>query len=198
MKYLCPSSLGDTGSSGVGGGGLDGASSCSGRRRGVSLGSFLERSGGLLGICSSGRGTAVGMSGGFCCRVLVRTVGSTFQSIHSGRSQSRSPARVAPPSHFTTHSLAHKMRILKIETAAISYCWLPSVGIHIKHAGHICCQMENQITYPRVKQTNINKTCRAVVRLLIQHHKSPKRRCLERFPDLKIQRFPHQRFRSCG
>jgi hypothetical protein len=65
VKYAWPSSWGGSDSAGVSGGGFGASRSVCGRRRGVSLGSCFERSGGLTGIAESGSGVAEGIL--MCC-----------------------------------------------------------------------------------------------------------------------------------
>lgn len=71
VKYLCSLRLGGDDSAGVAGAGLDDASSDCGRRRGVSFGSFFERSGGLLGTWEPEMDNAEGILGGKMRNVLV-------------------------------------------------------------------------------------------------------------------------------
>jgi hypothetical protein len=73
------SRFGGPGSAGVEGGGFCGCCSACGRRRGVSFGSWLERSGGFFGIAESGRGVVEGilrvyLAVGVFCRRMVTSM----------------------------------------------------------------------------------------------------------------------------
>lgn len=61
---MWPSRLGGADRAGVGGGGFEGFRSVCGRRRGVSFGSFCDKSGGFDGICESASGAAEGIARG--------------------------------------------------------------------------------------------------------------------------------------
>lgn len=87
------SRFGGPGSAGVEGGGFDGCCSACGRRRGVSFGSWLERSGGFFGIAESGMGVAEGMLRvvvGWCLveRWSLRWKNVTFDVFHMPRGSS--------------------------------------------------------------------------------------------------------------
>ena len=61
LKKRCPVRTGGADNGGAGGGGFEGRCSACGRRRGVSLGSFCDRSGGLEGMCGLGTAVAEGI-----------------------------------------------------------------------------------------------------------------------------------------